>query len=297
MKFDYGLANPPYNNGVWRKFVKQLMTVTDRIVLVSPDDRVPQGSQAKTNLSAYAEFGLQNIEDATDHFPKVNAGAPIVVYYLDKNRPTNQSIIVAGDADTITKRRIFKLIQITPVENDRRFVRGLIQATPTKNGQAIITLSSKPTSLLKTKIITNVKDSGSVIEGYTDTNLASFPTNRGRAFTERLFIFNQYFSRNLNPYVYDVVSGSGIKFGNNIMAYDAKPTDTVDGFISVYMSNLYRFAIGVQRGTVSGIRDAYLNCLPQLDLSRVWTNKEIYDHFNIASLDRDYIDNFISNMK
>lgn len=297
MKFDYGLTNPPYTNGIWRKIVKQLMKVTDRIALVSPDDRVPQGAQAKNNLAEYVEFGLQNIEDASIHFPKVNAGAPIVVYYLDKNQKTNQSIIIANDVDTATQRRILKSIQISPVSTNRRFVRGLIQATPKKNGQLDIEFSSTPTADLNIKIITNVRDNGSVIEGYTNTDKSSFPTNRGRTFTGRLFIFNRHFSRNLDPYIHEVSSAAGIKFGNNIMAYDAKPTDTVDGFKSVYMSNLYRFALAVQRGSEPGIRDAYLNCLPLLDLSRVWTNKDLYDHFNISSEDRDYINNFISNMK
>lgn len=297
MKFDQAVTNPPYTNGVWRKITENLMRVTDNIALVSPDDRVPQGAKAKDNLSTFSNFGILDIDEVADkHFPNVNAGAPIVVYYLKKNHETDQTLLGPRNQDDATQQRIFNSIKIIPKQNDRRFVRGLIQATPKKDGSYEILLSDKKTKTLNIKIITNISNS-TVTEQFTDIQKESFPANRGRDFTGRLFIFNRHFGRNTTSHIHEITNATGIKFGNNIMVYDTKPNDTVDGFKSVYLSNLYRFALAVQRGSEPGIRDAYLNCLPSLDLSKVWTNDQIYKQFNISSEDQDYINKFIRDLK
>lgn len=296
MKFDYGLANPPYTNGVWRKIIKKLMKITDHIALVAPDDRVPRGNQAKENLKDYVSFGLQKIENVDEHFPGVSPGAPIVLYFLDKTKPTDLAVAELTDAESKINQRILTTMQVSRSNSDRRFVRGLLQATPKRDGSLLIPCSDVLTEQLTTRIITSVDNSG-VKEKYTNTTKRSFPGNYGRSFDSRLFVFNQYLGKNLNPKVCEITNAAEMKFGNNVLAYDPAPTDTVDGFISVYMSDLYRFLVAIQRGKQSGNRDAYFNNLPYMDLSKVWSNEEIYKFFNVHADDVTYISNYVRNMK
>ena len=68
------------------------------------------------------------------------------------------------------------------------------------------------------------------------------------------------------------------------------PETTREGFKSVFYSRLFTYLnMNLQIGRNGFMKSSFVKALPYLDMSRVWTDEEIYDYFNLTSRERNYV--------
>lgn len=96
-----------------------------------------------------------------------------------------------------------------------------------------------------------------------------------------------FFSSNCE-FVYD----NG-KYGLGEMSFGIKVKNKTEGqnLIDIFNTKLYKFVSQfVPYSGTHGGRPATVKYFPKLDLSRSWTNKDLYDHFKLTPDERTYID-------
>ncbi len=67
---------------------------------------------------------------------------------------------------------------------------------------------------------------------------------------------------------------------------------TQEGFESVFYSRLFRYlCFNLQIAQNGFMKTVLVKSLPKLDMSRVWTDKELFEHFNLSTEEQEYIVN------
>lgn len=289
-KFTHTVGNPPYYHGMWRKIIMKSIEITEQTVsIISPDDRYDFGPTAKNNLEYYEANGIQTIEDVTHHFPKeINAGVPLCKYHFDLQKESNPSAInINGEAGK--HRELLRKYSVERNNNDRKFARGQLKVNHIERSE------SQDASMSRCVLYSIAKGTGASYT-YTNSTDRTLPGNYGTNWNGRLFATNQYFGTEKDAHV-EEINGKDVAVGNNVMVYDANATDTTEGFKSVYTSELYLFLLAIRRNATGWNRDTSFNNLPYMDLSRTWTDAEIYTHYNVEVEDQQIIQHYLTSNK
>lgn len=285
--WDHTVGNPDYSNGAWRKRIKNALAKTRKTAnLVSPDDRYDFGTTPKSNLDYYLTMGLQSIEDVTKDFSsEINAGVPLARYKFDLRKEANTDAIkVPGEHQK--HRELLERFSVNRDENDRRFARGLLKVNH-------IEKSEKQTKSMNRRVLFFISKNTGADYTYTNSTDRTFPSNY-RDFSGKLFVVNQHLGKERDAHV-ETINGTDTAVGNNCIVYVPNENDTEQGLKSVYTSELYMFLLAIQRNAKQYNRDAFYNKLPYMDLSKTWTDDEVYQHHNVEISDQKIIRTYLKN--
>ena len=269
MKYDLVLMNPPYNNGLWFKFLEKAAELSDIVASVNPDplDRVRFMEKVSDNKALSRKFkdycvanGLQHRIPATHHFPDI-VGGKISAFVFDRNKGYNPAVL---DGDP--------LVDILSKVILGEFVASVYQGkTRHEPGHG-------------TMCVANCVGAGLTVEETADPHREKFKGD--------YFIVNRFFGFKANSPVYRI-NMSNKALSGNCIAYKSAKGETINGVKSVYLSTLYRSAIKFLKGGYQNVDPMHLKMLPHLDLSRVWTDAELYQHYGLTQSEIEVVEEYV----
>ena len=269
MKYDLVIMNPPYNQGMWFKFLEKAAELSDIVASVNPDplDRVRFIEKVSDNKALSQKFkdycvnnGLQHRIPATHHFPSIISGK-ISAFVFDQNKEYNPEVLDGDPLVDILSKVILD-----------QFVAEVHQGR-TRHEPGGGTLC-----------VANCVRDGLTVENTAEPDREKFKGD--------YFIVNRFFGFNASSPVYRINMTDKALSGNCI-AYRTAKGETVDGFKSVYLSTLYRAAIKFLKGGYNNVDPMHLKMLPRLDLSRVWTDAEVSQHFKLTQSEIEVIEDYV----
>jgi hypothetical protein len=110
MKFDLVLGNPPYLRETWKKFMERAVTLSDRVIMISPDGvtSVIETEKRKKFKNFLIDNGIQSMEDCTADYPHVETGL-IKIYDMDRTKDANSSLFAEDTSiDAIICRKVIE---------------------------------------------------------------------------------------------------------------------------------------------------------------------------------------------
>ena len=269
-KFDSVIMNPPYNKGLWFKFLEKSAEISDVVVSVNPDplDRVrfvervsDHNNSLSRKLKRYCmRNGLQHRIEATHHFPSI-IGGKISAFVFDENKEYNPEVL---DGDP--------LVDILDKVILDQFVADVTRGkTRHKPGN-------------RTLCVANSMRDGLIVENTAKPDREKFKGD--------YFIINRFFAfTNTSPV--HIINMTDKALSSNCIAYKTGRGETLEGFKSVYLSTLYRAAIKFLKGGYNNVGCTHLKMLPRLDLSRVWTDDEIYQHYELSKTEIEIVEDYV----
>ena len=281
MKFDVVVGNPPYTKGIWLKFFKRMTDLSNKWVCsINPDPTANTSARAKDIRAFLLTAGIQFKKECTDSFPNVDTGT-ISYFICDQTRVANDLVFTNTSKYHQIKEKVCKF------SNTSIIARAIVQVHKLPAGS----LSTEQTRLTPVPIITSLTKTGPVF-AFLSKKLPSFRNKYIEHFKERFFLVNRHFGKNKVDPVFEVVNGDDIVVGDNLIAISADDTDTLSGFSTLYQSKLYKFLIKVIANGQC-IRDKGLMELPKLDLSKDWTDFEVYQYFKLTQDEIDLIESTV----
>lgn len=281
MKFDVVVGNPPYTKGIWLKFFKRMVALSNKWVCsVNPDPTANTTGRAKDIRAMLIESGIQLKKQCTEYFPNVDTGT-ISYFVCDQARPANIQVFDSTSSHHRIKEKVCKF------SNTSVIARAIVQV----HKLPADVISTEKTNLTNIPIITSLTKNGPVF-AFISKAMPSFRIKYQSHFKGRFFLVNRHFGKNKVDPVYEVTDGSGVVIGDNLIAIAADADDTLSGFSALYQSKLYKFLIKVIANGQC-IRDKGLMELPKLDLSKEWTDAELYKHFNLTQEEIDLIESTV----
>lgn len=264
-KFDVIIGNPPYLKGLWVKFMeKSLKILKSYGLLISPDGTKNNSKISYNLIKLLKNNGIQEMTECTNFF-NVKSGK-IVYYFFDKNKKYKE---VYKD-NSIDGKILNKVIN----KSDNK-LNSILSNNRSKIFNSQIKSDIK-TDKYDIPIIENVTNSGLIIKyvdskDYRNKNLKVLDLSKW-------VITNRYFAKNKITPIYYLNEKMAI--GSNVLLIK-KPID-IDNFKIVYLSNIIRYVLNMLKNDMFDTSPRHINLLPLLDLSKSWTDEELYNYFNIT---------------
>lgn len=284
MHFNEVLMNPPYqkmfgekrsakNHNLWSEFILNAMQISDRVSAIIPDGWMSTGSPVYTKMR---EFGIEtvNVHECGRHFPGV--GAKFTYVILDRSH-TGETHIVTEDSE-------FNLVMpniITPNPEHWEILAKLI-ADDDKQGWDMGRGYHATTT--KHLFVDEAEDTHPVFH----TNRQTFHAKDWRGDTK----LKKVFSTTSGYYIPHYDNGTTGLAQNTI----AVEVDNLKNAKTVFSSTLYTFigrSLAKQQGWVS---TRLFKELGRVDLSRPWTDEELYRRFKLNRKEVKLIEAEVSNI-
>ena len=285
MKFDVVVGNPPYTDGVWKEFIECFFHIsTDSAIVcsVNPDSTMNHSRVGKSLQQSYLENGIQIKKNCSAYFSDINM--PSISYFIFNKAITGN--VKAFTPDTIdfiistkvlSKRIEGLYISSGKTETAQLKKRHALHDTYYTGARPIIRSLTK--AGLDIKYI-NAEDEKKLCKTFSNVS-------------GRILVTYQFFGMNQITPVVEISDIKDYAYSINVHIIKIENNETIEGFNSVYLSKLYRFVLSQLRGSHTMVRTPYINALPKINLSRVWTNAELYAYFGLTQEEINYIEESI----
>jgi len=284
MRFDVIVGNPPYQTGkgekggkhsLWRKFVKQAFKNVSKqgyVGIVCPG--FPYDSNdLKDCFTNNTPMVLCN--DATSHFPGVGSE---IKYWIFKEGKHNIPFLVDGkvwnnlaDNPTMPTHVVsilnkIKNFALFECKQDKGY-----NSTQYKNDNTDYFDSPKGKSIYPIRHASTVKTC------YVSKPTSSHTKNKVMMTFSGYPDF-EYFDGKTNPMSSCYQMSGYIEVKNKAEGM---------ALISVYNSNFYKFLASIKSAGMRGIGNY---SLPKIDLNKIWSDADIYDHFGLTQEEINYVE-------
>ena len=294
-KFDYAIGNPPYNaerglsnntTSIYPAFVENSYKISDKVIMITPSRWFGATSSKKHREKMINEYGLKKIK----HFdnPNIFEGADIkggVSFFLIEKNYKGDVEFTFNDRtekrDLKSKSSVFLYNYDNILEKVNKNKSSSFKSIFKRNGhiqtndsrihsenlkESIICLASRD-RILKINL-----DTFSHEQTFLNSHKVVTPLAQGTGYNKiEKFIY-------LEP---------GKVANSSYVLFNFNSKDECDGFINLLKLDLIQFLIAIRKTTQS----LTSNCfdIPKLDLSKNWTNEDLYNHFNLDEYDRNII--------
>jgi hypothetical protein len=278
MQFDAIVGNPPYLNGLWRQFLYRSAALSTRyIAMIAPNGTDNRSDQSAALVRFLQEHGIQAKIDCTQAFPSVASGK-IVTYYLDKRLP----YVPGAVADTSTRGAI--MAHLLRLNNGDLISRQVSQGKYDTMTRAVPGVkrnrnkdsrsnTHQPDHLHTLRVLVSSGKEGNIIRYFQ-------PDGSVRKFRGSAFALNRFFGT-ANLVANWISAADGISVSGNVLWFPALPGETVESFLSVYGSKLYRMAIHTIKNGQTATTPKHFSLLPTPPLTKVYTEAELYSLLGI----------------
>ena len=281
MKVDFKLlvGNPPYLDGMWQRHLEMMINRSNRyIISINPDpsDRTSKiGSFFKEQM---IRNGIQYRVDCTGDFPTINSGK-ISGFILDKNSKSRQNVFESKEEEI---KNIFF------ASASRYSKREVIKGKGFKEFRERHVLKEKTEDHF-IPFIRGLNQSG-VVMMFSDIHDSAYH------FTSDWFLINRDFGNKSDDPIAYISEMEGIFPSGNILIIKANRGESIDSFRSLYCSKPYLFLFKLIK---QGMRDIqasqFKNFVPHLDITRSWTDKEIYKEIGLSQNQIEFIENSMND--
>lgn len=297
MKFDVILGNPPYNwsdgekqrknnrENLWTRFItksfEDLVADDGYVAMVVPKTWMSPSKDYGTTsiMNDYFkpnQVEVINVDDCAKHF---NVGSSFS-YFIVKKDGSNSS----NSTKVITPVDSFDINM-----NDSAWNMGI----PSVLNKDIFTTVSKFFDTSHEKFPWKNQYEGQVDNFRSTSGYKVFhtPASVGKTFSpEKSYLHTK-------KKVMVSLSGKYVPYYDNgdcspsgmVVCLLLKENETIDNARSVLDSKLYKIMVDVVFRYNGWINGNVLKALPALDLTRSWTDDEIYDHFELSKSERNAI--------
>ncbi len=278
--FDVVVGNPPYLKGVWVKFFKKALPLVNYGVIISPDGTKNLSKVSNNLIDLLQANNIQSLTDHTNYFD-VSSGN-LVTYYFNKFKETNKEAHIDNGQSKII---IDKIINNS---NDK------IESKLSNNRSKLFNAQKKIDDItddFSIKIVENVRRDGITYKFLSNSN--ELNSNIIKYNLSDWFITNRYLGKSIDPSIYCIDEQCSI--GSNITIIRKWGTGNLDNFKQIYSTKLFRFVLDFLRNGMFDTSPRHINMLPKMDLSKKWTNLELYNYFNLTKEEIDLIENTIKD--
>lgn len=315
MKFDVVIGNPPYQNShekdadskrkvgnkLWYQFIfmaDKLVKKDGYVMMVSPNQWLTGGVQMrKGNLGVLKDiFAKKQLITATigGITQKYFKGIGISIgWWAYKNRPV--TALTSLNLGSTTIDIDFKDLEfLTPEASEESISivsKTLLSANP-KFETYYFNSQCKPGSHNETEKPTKTNKHLHWIMGSDVTDnlvVRYFPEVLNERVGYKKILFSMS-TRYWQPFLADSATsvaslGQALKVDDNT---------TQEGFESVFYSKLFKYlCFNLQIAQNGFMKTVLVKALPKLDMSKKWTDKKIYKHFDLTQEEIDYIENAV----
>ena len=311
-KFDVVLGNPPYQNNhtkdseskrkVGNKLWYQFMFKADSLVkengivaMVTPTQWMSGGMQMRKgglgilkDIFAHKQLIVAKVANITDEFFKgigINIG-----YTIYKNTDITEAskLILKNDEIELNLKGV-EFLTPEPTVESLNIVRKTLLASNEKFNTYYFNAQSSPGELGETKEPTDKNTFPHWIMGSDVTdNLAImyFSKERNSKVNYKKILFPMS-TRYWQPFLAE----KEMNVATLGQALEVDEKTTKDGFESVFYSKLFKYiCFNLQINQNGFMKTTLVKALPKLDMSKVWTDEEIYTHFNLTQEEIEYIE-------
>jgi site-specific DNA-methyltransferase (adenine-specific) len=300
MKFDLVLGNPPYQhqsdskgNKMWYRFIRygsEMLTKDGYMLMLTPTSWVKGGHNighwsVLNSLFAEKQLIRADMIGAKSYFSGIGIE---IGWWIMKNQSNSASAtFVLNDGEFQTE--ISEDTMLSPNHNkmsnsvinkvlggdrEQALVKSFDNKGITKDESETLT-----DTFLYPHWIMGSDKTGDLCIRYKKTISRSDLSFRKIVFPIQ--------SRYWNPYFDD----AGIAVLSQGFAISVEANDTKEGAYSVFYSKLFKYlCFNLQLLQNGFMKTSMVRKLPKLDLSRIWTDAEIYAHFNLTQEEIGYIE-------
>jgi site-specific DNA-methyltransferase (adenine-specific) len=297
MKFDVILGNPPFQSGsaskgnkLWPKFIlkaSQLSNPGGYVAMITPagwaagGTNIPGGKGIIKDVFQTYNLKYASFKDLNKFFP--NIGISFSYFLLENSKPTKSTIIETDD-ETIN-------LDITSID----FLPDSINSTSISIFKKLFT--HVPFDIIsfdrqKDKNKTDDKSDVNVIKHWVLGSgdkiqycyLPYEKTPKLVGVRKVLFPIRKFSNK---PMIHIDDEGIPVCQQGFLLAID--DNHTVENVSSVWNSALYRFMVVCIHPT-GFLKTNIVKRIPYVDMSRAWTDTELYDYFDLTQEERTYIE-------
>jgi hypothetical protein len=283
MKFDVIVGNPPYLKRSWLKFIKKAIKLNPTfIVTINPDPINNKSDFGEAWKDLCVNNGMIFRKNVTDYFSDVSSGR-ISGFVLHRDSPADLSLLTSDEPiyDAILEK-------IT-IESPTSFVlrgRQDVSGYGNKNKRFDV-VDNKDVDHPYPCIMSCTKEE--LVIKYSDKRASN--GKHSDSMKGRFIIMNRFFGKN-NPdplYIIDDIENYNIGYDCMIFKLNSEK-ETLESFRSVYCSKLYRLIMNHMRNGGFDLTQGNLMRFQRLDLEKVWSDSDLYKHFNLTQEEIDYIE-------
>ena len=297
MKFNVTLANPPYqsnSNGraekLWPKFVATAFDITqdDGIVaLITPtgwtsgSKNIVKGSVGMLHDYLH-KYNVTHVDlDVREHFPGIGS---TIGYTITEKKPNEGNTKINGRVIDLSQFDI-----LPAVKKDFDVASSLLEKIFSFESFSLFSSTGGGSNR---KLGEDAPTADKTIEtfvrgGNLDTVYYAYfsTTENAKLAPFRKVLIPISGAEKFMPFIDDL----GIPYSISCYGVTLNDTETAEGAISVFYSKLFRHLMQHYR-TSGFIQIQIAKNLPKVDMSKVWTDDELYAHFGLTQEEIEYVE-------
>ena len=313
IKFDFIGTNPPYQNNkeadktakrktgnkLWYEFVykgHQLLKQGGTMAMVTPNQWLTGGVQKRKGSWGILKDLFKNnqlveahVSGITEkHFPKVGID---IGWWVMKKEPVSQLSKFYIDADKVVSKDLTQIQMLSPETNEESFSiveKVLVSKKTAKVNSYYFNSQCTPGSQKESEEKTTINQYEHWIMGSSsDKSLIVrwFPKPMNSKVNYKKILFTMS-TRYWQPHLAE----ANVNVASLGQAIAVPEETTQEGFESVYYSKLFRYiCFKLQIDKNGFMKTEWVKNLPDLDMSKVWTDDELFDFFELSDSERSYI--------